>query len=300
MQGAFLFAVLSPASETGTGDPTPSLPDPRRNEWVFRNPRLKIESLPCGKSLNNLLIEYRPAMFCNTSRFALALILASPAVFSETEIKDVSALEFQALAESGNGILLDVRTPEEVAQGKIPGASVINIYDEDFERKLNLMKKDQPIYVYCRSGGRSSQAAKIMGENGFSEVYNLVGGIGAWNKANLPVEKGAAPPSKLAPKISTEDFSRAIASSPLTLVDFHTQWCAPCKQMEPIVAELEDELAGKAKILRLDADANSEIAEEHSIQGVPVFILFSNGQEKWRHSGLISKAELKKAIEREL
>lgn len=234
------------------------------------------------------------------SRFALALILLSSSAFSETEIKDVSAPEFQALVEKGKGIILDVRTPAEVAQGKIPGASVINIYDEDFERKLNLMRKDQPIYVYCRSGGRSSQAAKIMSENGFSEVYNLLGGIGAWNEANLPVEKGAGPSNKLAPKISAEEFTRTIENSPLALVDFHTQWCTPCKLMEPIVGELEEEFDGRATILRIDADANSEIAKKHAVQGVPVFVLFAEGEEKWRHSGLISKAALKKAIEGEL
>ncbi len=239
-------------------------------------------------------------MLLNTSRFALALMLTTSAALSDTRIKDVSAPEFHDLIENGKGLLLDVRTPEEVAQGKIPGASVINIHDDDFVRKLNLMQKDRPIYVYCRSGGRSSRAAQIMGENGFSEVYNLVGGIGAWNQASLPVEKGAAPPSKQAPEITATEFSRTLASSPLTLVDFHTQWCTPCKQMEPIVNALEDSFSGRAKILRIDADANSEIAERYSVQGVPVFILFVQGEEKWRHSGLISQEGLTEAIEREL
>ena len=87
-----------------------------------------------------------------TRLFALvALAFGLAAASAETRIENVSAAEFQALVAQEDGILLDVRTPDEVAQGKIPGASVLNIYDDDFERKLNLMQKDKPIYVDCRA-----------------------------------------------------------------------------------------------------------------------------------------------------
>lgn len=233
--------------------------------------------------------------------FAIGLALVWGAlVHANTQIENVSVDEFKALIDTGEGILLDVRTPDEVAQGKIPGASVLNIYDENFERKLNFMQKDKPIYVYCRSGGRSSQAAKTMSENGFSKVYNLVGGIGAWNKAELPLEKAESVSTKIAPTISPKDFIKTIARSRVALIDFQTQWCAPCKQMEPIIDSLDSEFKGKAAILRIDVDANPQIASDYSVQGVPVFILFVDGEEKWRHSGVIGKEALQERIEREI
>ena len=76
------------------------------------------------------------------SRFTITLLLAAGTALADSPIEDLSVQEFKAFVDSGEGILLDVRTPEEVAQGKIPGASVINIYDENFERKLNFMQKD--------------------------------------------------------------------------------------------------------------------------------------------------------------
>jgi thioredoxin len=162
------------------------------------------------------------------------------------------------------------------------------------------MQKDKPIYVYCRSGGRSSQAAKTMSKNGFSKVYNLLGGIGAWNKAELPLEKADSVSTKLTPSISPSDFARTLTQSRIALVDFHTQWCAPCKQMEPVIDALGTDLKGKAAILKIDVDANPEIADQYEVQGVPVFVLFVNGEEKWRHSGTISREALEERINREI
>ncbi len=234
------------------------------------------------------------------SRSITILLLAAGTAFADTPIENVSVEDFKALVDNGEGILLDVRTPDEVAQGKIPGASVLNIYDEDFERKLNYMQKDKPIYVYCRSGGRSSQAAKTMSENGFSKVYNLLGGIGAWNKAEYPLEKSEPVSTKLTPSISPTDFASKIESSRVALIDFQTQWCAPCKQMEPIMDSLSSEYKGKATILKIDVDANPKIASSYSVQGVPVFVLFVNGKEKWRHSGIVAKETLQEVLEREI
>ena len=66
-------------------------------------------------------------------------------------IVNVSALEFQK-AISSNGIILDVRTPEEVNRGHLENATIINFYDEDFKDKAKLIPKDKEVYVYCLSG----------------------------------------------------------------------------------------------------------------------------------------------------
>ena len=173
------------------------------------------------------------ALNVRNANLVAVVILSITTAFAEPKIEDVSVTEFQALVAQSNGIILDVRTPDEVAQGHIAGASILNIYDEDFERKLNLMQKDKPVYVYCRSGGRSSRAAQIMGKNGFSEVYNLEGGMGAWNRANLPTVKPDAESVKKAPGISLADFKKQLQNNDRVLADFQTEWCRCANKWPP-------------------------------------------------------------------
>jgi len=84
------------------------------------------------------------------------------------------------------------------------------------------------------------------------------------------------------------------------LVDFHTVWCAPCKKMAPVVDKIAGEYKGKAIVLRIDLDKSKEVAAHYQIQGVPVFILFKNGEQKWKHNGIISEEELQKIIKENL
>lgn len=97
-----------------------------------------------------------------------------------TIAKDVDAEEFKTLFESGNGTLLDVRTPGEVADGAIEGSLNIDFNGGDFEAEIAKLDKEAPVYVYCAAGGRSGKAMNMMKDMGFSEVYNLVGGYGNW------------------------------------------------------------------------------------------------------------------------
>ncbi len=93
---------------------------------------------------------------------------------------DINVDEFKAKMESNPGIVLDVRTPEEVGEGYITNAQHINIFDADFDIRAGALDKGQPIYVYCKAGGRSAQAMQRLSAMGFSEIYNLSGGITAW------------------------------------------------------------------------------------------------------------------------
>lgn len=96
---------------------------------------------------------------------------------------------FAAKMADNPGTLLDVRTPEEIAEGKISGAMVINYNDENFAESLSKLDPNLPVYVYCAAGGRSSKTATILGEKGFQLVYNLDGGITAWQEAGMPTTK---------------------------------------------------------------------------------------------------------------
>lgn len=219
---------------------------------------------------------------------------------SASVIENVDAKTFKKLVDAGNGIILDVRTPEEVSAGYINNASTINLYDADFNAKINLMQKDREIYVYCKSGGRSSEAAELLKENGFIKIYNLKGGISAWENHGFPIIKPDSTRDKKIQQITLSDFKTLLATDKPVLVDFHTIWCSPCRKMAPIIDGIEEQYREKAVIMRIDIDKSKELGKAYKIQGVPVFILFKNGKEIWKHNGMISDEELKKQIEANL
>lgn len=112
------------------------------------------------------------------------LVFASSGILSAQNL-DVASFE----RESKKGILVDIRTPGEVAEGMIAGAKHIDYYDAAFMTKMAALGKDKPIYMYCRSGGRSGQAIAKLKAAGFTKVFHLEGGIGAWTSARKPVFK---------------------------------------------------------------------------------------------------------------
>lgn len=114
---------------------------------------------------------------------------SSDKVIQEIEVKSIKATEFQNLSKEANSIIVDVRTPQEVAQGKIPNAIVINIYDSDFEERISQLPKEKEILIYCSAGVRSAQAGEYLIANGFTSVYHLQGGLGDWYKNKFPLEK---------------------------------------------------------------------------------------------------------------
>lgn len=99
------------------------------------------------------------------------------------KFEQLSPQEFKnQLSEDQNGILLDVRTPEEFAENKIENAINIDIYG-DFVKEIEKLDKSKNYYLYCRSGARSATACQFISTNGFEgKIYNLQGGILAWEK----------------------------------------------------------------------------------------------------------------------
>ncbi|MBW6517220.1 MAG: rhodanese-like domain-containing protein [ANME-2 cluster archaeon] len=107
---------------------------------------------------------------------------------SNDDIKytDVSVAQAKAMIDGGEYFLLDVRTQEEYDAGHIDSPVLIP-YDE-LENRLDEVPADMPVLIYCRTARRSAIAAQVLVDNGYTEVYNMAGGIVAWENAGYPVE----------------------------------------------------------------------------------------------------------------
>ncbi len=111
--------------------------------------------------------------------FILVLLSGS---FGFSQVKTEPITEYSA-NEVKNGTLLDVRTPEEFQKGHLERAVNINWYDTDFAEQVKSLDKDKPIYVYCKLGGRSEAASKVLDSLGFKNVVDLTGGYDAFKAA---------------------------------------------------------------------------------------------------------------------
>lgn len=108
---------------------------------------------------------------------------------SSKEIKVISPQEVRdAVYDSNKHQLIDVRTLEEFSEGHLKNAQNICITDADFEENVAKLDKNQPVYLYCRSGKRSASAAEILKDMGFTEIYDMEGGILKWESENLEIE----------------------------------------------------------------------------------------------------------------
>ena len=104
-------------------------------------------------------------------------------------LETVPAQEFRQLVDSmaERSVILDVRRPEEFAQGYIEGAELVDFYSESFKDSIENLDRQQTYLVYCRSGYRSGVTLDMMEEAGFTSVYELDGGFNGWKANGYPV-----------------------------------------------------------------------------------------------------------------
>jgi thioredoxin 1 len=93
-----------------------------------------------------------------------------------------------------------------------------------------------------------------------------------------------------------KSFDQIINSDKPVLIDFFATWCGPCQVLGPILKEVKDSLGERVSIIKVDVDKNQELATMQQVRGVPTMILFQNGKQLWRQSGVLFKEEIVKNI----
>lgn len=119
--------------------------------------------------------------------FFIALLSGSCGKASKNDSSLVTPKELSL--KQNEVVLIDVRTPGEFEQGHLENSVNINIADKSFKDEVGKLDKSQPVYVYCKVGGRSAKAANMLREMGFEEVYDLKGGIQNWERSGMKVVK---------------------------------------------------------------------------------------------------------------
>ena len=104
---------------------------------------------------------------------------------------------------------------------------------------------------------------------------------------------GCAIPTK---KKKMSNFNDIINSEKPVLVDFFATWCGPCQMLLPILNQVKDNLQDRITIIKIDVDKNQELAQKHQVRGVPTMMLFQDGKQLWRQSGVLTKEEIIKII----
>jgi rhodanese-related sulfurtransferase len=221
----------------------------------------------------------------------LSLVLSAFVSFNAIS-QQLSPVDFEKGLAGKTSQLLDVRTAGEYKSGHIAHSLQADWNNQDqFKSRAMHLDKSKPVYVYCASGGRSRSAAQWLRTNGYSQVYELTGGFIKWKGEGKPVE--GMPDTQ---PMTTEAFNTAISGPGIVLVDCGAEWCAPCRKMDDVLQSLQKDLAGKYKLVKIDAGVDTGLMKEIKATELPTFILYKNGKEVWRKTGVVELAELKSQI----
>lgn len=121
---------------------------------------------------------------------ALLLVNIGFSIAQSSEIKAISVAEFEGLMKNKGAVMvIDVRTPEEMIEGNLPGAKNVDYKSDNFKNEIAKLDKSRTYLLYCKTGIRSAKAGSFMKAAGFTHLYSLDGGFEAWQEAGKPIEK---------------------------------------------------------------------------------------------------------------
>ncbi|UIR57614.1 thioredoxin domain-containing protein [Sphingobacterium sp. SRCM116780] len=209
----------------------------------------------------------------------------------KTEKKDFRTkadLFYQKINEQQEPQILDARTEEEFEQAHLPKAIQVDPAIDGYEKAFDRLIKNSPVFIYSIQTGRSTKIANLLKDQGFENIYVLSPGISAWIGAGYPVVASANNRNR----IVLNDFKTALKSQQYVLVDYGSNYCAPCKKVIPVLDSLNRTSNNKIKTIQVQIDANPEIIKEFKITTLPTIILYKDGTPVWEKIGIPSVTEI--------
>ena len=227
-------------------------------------------------------------------RYLLLFVMVLSSCKSRAQEKlSISVAEFEAKWQSGSYQVLDVRTAGEYKMAHFKDALQADwLNKQQFEERTKHLDKSKPLLVYCTSGVRSEQAAKWLLKQGFDSVFNLKGGTTAWQLEGKQLEANA-----VAEQMYFHTFQQKINVPDFVLVDVGAEWCPPCKKMEPVMAQLQNDMGNRYKLVKVDGGTDIEVMKAIKVAVLPTFIVYKNGKEIWRKEGIVDLATFKSKLQ---
>lgn len=203
----------------------------------------------------------------------------------------------QKIIELPNAPIIDVRTPGEFTKAHLQHAVNVDLNSDRFAEIISRLDQSKPVLLYCFSGSRSETAAEQLRSMGFTQVYELAGGIMKWQAADLPVVSNTfGGPQSKSTGMTRAEFENKLSEDKLTLVDFYASWCSPCRKMRPAIDEIAVEMKDKVEVLMIDADAHPQLCKDLDVGSLPTLLLYKNKNLTWENRGYLDKAEIVKAL----
>lgn len=213
---------------------------------------------------------------------------------TQNKKSSLQATEFsEKIKEQPDAQVIDVRTSAEFTKGHLQNAKNIDWNSSGFAKQISSLDRNKPVFVYCLSGSRSTSAVNKMISEGFTEVYELKGGVIKWRNANLPLTTLTAGATS---GMTRKQFDEILNSDKSVLVDFYADWCEPCRKIKPYLDEISKEMPEKVLVLRINVDENPELSSDMKVDAIPDLRIYKNKELKWTNNGYIGKEELKKNI----
>ena len=221
------------------------------------------------------------------------LLLLSLILYNCSQHSKINAKKFNTGINSANINLIDVRTYDEFALGHIPNSINIdfNNFDE-FMENIDLIDKNKATYIYCLSGGRSSKAYAYLSEKGFTNLYELEGGIMSWRKNNFPESNLITEIDEL----TLSDFNKLIETDKLVMISVNANWCVPCIKLKPTLKKLSLEKEKEVSFYSINYDTNKRLMALLKIYSLPSIEFYKNKKLIYSINELIDEDSLRNII----
>ncbi len=234
----------------------------------------------------------------------MAVIFTNVALANVTDADyiNITVEEAKQMMDGNQSIVtLDVRILAEYKLGHIDGSKLIPLLE--LEERINAVDGNSAVIVYCGSGVKSEKASKILLDHGFDKVYNIRGGLNAWQNAGFFVVSGSTAnqitPSNDSLSSEIEDI---LSSGKPVFLFLYVDWCHFCQQQIPIIDELEQEYNGKITFIRVNCEMHPDAMTDLEARGYPsMFLILRKGDDGQYESqyfkGFTDKEILKKSID---